>query len=336
MSRGEAAHWKRGHVFAVMVSVLFVIPYSMADTAMDSQVQQLFDTAVQSSGAEYVAARKKLSALPSAQIEQVRSQTSHPDWRVALQVEIILGWSHDSDRYKLARELADGTHPSLKPERYQSGKPTPEIAARAILQLGSPIAPAMMELVYKEGDLTSNYAFSVSSKTLVTWGGPVVVNLYRELLADSRRKLERRMGAIRPLIDLRAVSLFDDLLVVVANPRNEEKLRTVALTSTGETGDPRAFSLLKETLETANSPLSMKVAAADGLGSVRNADVATVLLRNYAPSAPGDLRAAIINALHMSQSKSAIEPLRKVMAVEPDEELRRVARNAIRDLNLLD
>lgn len=298
---------------------------------MNGKFEWLFKEAIRVDGDEYRKLRTDIINLAPEEASGLQKYRADSDWHASLLAEILSGWREAAEHYQFIRRVAEGIDPSLEPKKYLAGKPTIEVAVEVLMK-EEKIAPVLLEMIYKEWDIISKYAFSVCNRVLVARQEPQAAPVYRELLLNANVKPEFRSSCIRPLLDLQAPNLFDDLVKVYQNNSNHLELRVAALASLGTTKDRRAVLFSEKIFSDNTIDTRFRSAAATALGESGDVNVISKLVNGYQKAKDKQLRISIIFGLGALESRQTIQPFKKLLESEQDPGLRELINNKLLDL----
>jgi HEAT repeat protein len=211
-----------------------------------------------------------------------------------------------------------------------------ETSAEAIADLGSAHLPALLEMIYKEPDVLTDYAFDVCAEVIKTWNDLRAIPVYRDLFMNHSTDAAYRESSIQSLFDLNADHIYDDLLSVFKDEKNPLELRATAIASAGSLEDERAIPFLESILTNPTIQNDFRCAAAVGLGESENPKVIDLLAQQYAAADNDDLQESIITALGTIGDSKAIEPLKKIQSRESDPDLLELIEETLEDLEQLE
>jgi HEAT repeat protein len=298
--------------------------------------ETLFEEALKSDGNRYRQIRSEVTALKSSDVTALEGKLRHPDWRVRLQAEIFRGWRTDPERYEYIRRVAHGTEPTLEPEIYITGKPHVETSSKVLADLGSGYLPALLEIIYKELDVLTDYAFDVCAKAINSWQDSRAIPVYRNILMNQTVPPAYRRSSVHWLFELNANSLFEGLTSIYEDERNPLELRVTTIASIGSLEDERAIPFLESILTKTIIQNDFRRAAAVGLGKSQNPNVIDLLAQQYASADNDDLKESIIMALGTIEDPRAIEPLKKIRSMESDPGLLEIIDETLEGLEYLE
>lgn len=297
--------------------------------------EQLLRQALTSYGQKYRDIRAELLNLSSDELLSLYNKLEEMDWKVRLQVSILKGWHANPKQYRYIRRVVYGNEPSLEGEKYVTGKPPVDKSSEILVDLTSIYLPALLEILYKEPDLLSDYAYSVCTKTIISWNAKRAVHVYRELLMDPSISPAYRERSIQPLFELNADHLYEDLIAIYVDEKNPSELRAASLASLGSVNDNRTVSLLRDVLKDPESDIRLRCAAAEGLGNTQNPAVIDFLANQYTLAESDDLKESIIMALGAIENSKAIGPLKSIQKIESDPGLMEIIDEILEELESL-
>lgn len=303
---------------------------------MQNRFESLFQESLTAAGERYHQVRGEIVSMPRSIDSNLSKEITDGDWRVSLQARIFTGWRQAHERYEYIRRVAFGKEPGLGGERSITGEPPLENSVKALADLGVQYLPALLEILSKESDSVSSYAFDVVTKTILQWGAQESLPVYRELLLNPAVAPAYRERSIMPLVKMGKEGLFDDLLSVYDRKENDRELRAAALITMGALGDPRAHRLLENAFTDPAGDIRLRGAAAYGLVESHHPAAANLLFEQYQETAEFKLRQDILFAAGMSKDRSFVGPLLRIKDKESDPKLRELIERTLEDLKRQD
>jgi HEAT repeat protein len=309
--------WSTGRIVLVL-SLLLAGCQTMKDDTPVEGFDELFESAVTAFGEPYRQIRSEILAFGPVLRHALEDRRRSADWEVRLQADILAGWVENPEGFEYVRRVLQGSEPSLDGPRSPTGRPLATASAGALVGLGRASLPAILEVLYKEPDTRSEYAFVVATETILAWGDRSAAPVYRTLLLDSFADSVLRERAIRPFVALQEEARFEDLLTLSFDESSPPELRASALRALGTLGDPRAPSALEEVLFDTDTDLRLRIAAALGLGETGMPLAIDMLLAGYLETDEEQLKEHLIIGLGLIQDERAIASLHALRDEEED------------------
>jgi hypothetical protein len=298
--------------------------------------ETLFEEALKSDGERYLQIRSEFLAIESDDVKALESKIQDSDWKIRLQAEIFKGWLTEREKYEYIRRVANGTESTLEPEKYMIGKPPVDVSSRTLVELGSAYLPALLEIIYKETDIMTEYAFDVCSEVANVWNDPRANPVFRDLLNNHSVNPAYRESSIQTLFELNDEHLYDNLLKIFKDEKNPLELRSTSIASLGALTDDRVIPFLESILKNPEQDIELRSAAVDGLGATKNPAVIDLLVEQYYTTENDDLKESIIFALGAIEDPKVKKSLKEIQNKESDDGLMEIINETLEDLEDLE
>src|SRR5262245_52459689 len=204
----------------------------------EPNVDALFSAALAARGPAYLKARDGVLAGGPSAIGALKTKRASPDWKVALQANILTGWLVNPAVFRKCIDFVDGKLPG---NPGITGEFSPVQRARAIAGLGPAATPCVLELLIKVRGLDGKQVAAIVG-ALRLMADPTAVDPLVSLLKDDDPDL--RMNAAGLLGTFKEPRTIPPLIAVLTDTKQTDDARAAAAGSLGELGAQQAAPTL--------------------------------------------------------------------------------------------
>ncbi|HLA10969.1 MAG TPA: HEAT repeat domain-containing protein [Pyrinomonadaceae bacterium] len=292
---------------------------------------QLFQTAVESEGDEYIAARGAILAMGEAVRPQIAVKLDATDWREQLVAQIVAGWMDHGSLFEQVTAKVRGI-----PERSLTLKPisktyAPSQRARALVAMGVDVVPRLLEMLLKSKDHPGLAEMQAIMQALNAFNDSRAVLPLADLAGQDIQEPARTfaLGALGKFRDPRTFATVESIF---ADMENSAGVRSSAAVALGLFADRRATSRLLSALQDPTEDEEVRRYAARGLGYLGDPAASDALAAMLRSEQPPEMALTLVHALSSLGGSTAIAALEETGRSHSDESIRQAAEGARRML----
>lgn len=289
--------------------------------------EQLFAVTVAERGKPYQEARDAIFAEGAGVTAELQARQSSPDWRVALQSEILSGWVTNRPLYAHCHEILEGKLPGTP--RNITGKFTLEKHVAALVAMGPSVSPCLMETILKHPNLPPDVRARAMSG-LRELRHRFLKQALLSLLHDENPDLQ--MSAASTLSLYPEPEVTDALIALLRDPQQPEVARASAARALGKHPVDRCAVALHEVVADGATPHEVRSACLDAIVELKDKSAAPIILEVVKRTNDEQLLLLCICALGKLGDPTAVPFIRSAKS-HPAQLVREEAEMALDNLN---